>query len=223
MPGVAFLSGEILLGADGMQVHPRLRPLRLPHPRSPDTGAFERTAVVYVEIARQYRAPLGSRRIAKLAQRIRALPLVRDAHRLQLNFEAVESRRADWYALVASLRSQMPATQQLDVTALADWCMHEEFAPSGVDRVVPMLYSLGPFSPALARVLDGTSAFPAKACRDSIGVTADALLSLPPDLILGSDRLYVFESAPWDAQRYERLVRSLSELVRGVDGTAGEY
>ena len=179
--------------------------------------------MVYVEIARHYRSQLGPQRIAALVQRIRALPLVRDAQRLQLNFEAVESRRADWYALVAALRAQMPATQRLDVTALADWCMHEDFLPRSVDRVVPMLYSLGPVSPALSRVLDGTQPFPASICNASLGVTADTLMNVSYGLISRADRLYVFSSDAWQAQRYERLLHSLDEIDKAASETSPAF
>jgi hypothetical protein len=192
--GVAYLSGEILLRRDGVRVLPRVRPLRLPRD-------VERTAVIYLEVSRGFRERLDDEAVRRLAGRVRRLPLVRDADRVQLNFEAVQSRRPLWDALVAELRRQLPPTQALDVAVLADWCMDPRFAPAGVDRTVPMLYRLGPLSPALARVLDGTASFPAAACRDALGIATDELELAAPRALARARRVYLFSPGAWTAQR----------------------
>ena len=221
MPAVAYLAGEIIVRAPVIQLRPRTRTLRLPSQGHADRDLGERTAVVYVEFGRQHRRPLGDGEMVGLAASIRAMPLVRDAARLQLNFEAVQSRRPDWSALVAELRSQMPARQQLDVAVLADWCMDVEFAPAGVDRVVPMLYRLGRVSPALAQVLSGAERFPAAACGDSIGVSTDELAQVGRKLLLGAKRIYVFVPGAWRLPAYLDFMRSFDLIVaRPLPGDA---
>lgn len=196
--GVAYLSGEILLRRDGLRVQPRVRPLRLPR-------HVERTAVIYLEVAHAFRQVLGVDDVRRLAGQVRRLPLVRDADRVQLNFEAVHSRRPLWDALVAELRRQLPPTQALDVAVLADWCMERSFAPAGVDRVVPMLYRLGPPTPALSRVLEGAVPFPAAACRGAVGIATDELERVSPRLLAQSRWVYIFSASAWTAQSFDDL------------------
>jgi hypothetical protein len=196
--GVAYLSGEILLRPDGLRVQPRVRSLRLPR-------HVERTAVIYLEVSRGFRQVLDDDDVRRLAGRVRGLPLVRDADRVQLNFEAVQSRRPLWDALVAELRRQLPPAQALDVAVLADWCMDPAFAPAGVDRVVPMLYRLGPLSPALSRVLDGAAPFPAAACRDAVGIATDEPGLASPLLLSRARRVYIFSASPWTSRAFVDL------------------
>lgn len=203
---VAFLSGELLLQPSGLHVHPRLRPLRLP-------SDIERTAVAFVDVSRRHRRPLSAADIERLATRLRALPLMRDAERLQLNFEAVHSRRGEWQALVSALRRQMPAHQHLDAAVLADWCMDPAFAPADVERVVPMLYRLGPRSPALERVLSGAALFPSPACGDAIGIATDELERVALPLLARARWIYVFGPQTWTDARTARVQAHLAPVL----------
>ena len=211
--GVAYLSGEILLRRDGLRVQPRVRPLRLPRD-------VERTAVIYLEVSRAFRRVLDDDDVRRLAARVRRLPLVRDADRVQLNFEAVQSRRPLWDALVAELRRQMPPAQALDVAVLADWCMDPAFAPAGVDRVVPMLYRLGPLSPALSRVLDGAAPFPAAACRVAVGIATDEPHVVAPRVLAPARIVYIFSPGAWTAAGLREAEAAL--VAEPSIGPAGE-
>ena len=203
---VAYLSGELLLQPNGLRVHPRLRPLRLP-------SHIERTAVAFMDVSRRYHRPLTSADIERLARRLRALPLMRDAERVQLNFEAVHSRRGEWQALATELRRQMPAQQHLDAAVLADWCMDPAFAPTDVERVVPMLYRLGPRSPALQRILAGAARFPSRACGDALGIATDELDRVALPALAAARWIYVFGPQSWTDARTESVQAHLAPVL----------
>ncbi len=204
---VAYLSGELLLQSNGLRVNPRLRALRLP-------ADIERTAVAFVGASRRYRRPLSPADIERLAARLQALPLMRDAERIQLNFEAAHSRRGEWQALVSELRRQMPARQHLDAAVLADWCMDPTFAPRDVERVVPMLYRLGPPSPALERVLKGVASFPSPACGEAMGIATDELDLVALPALARARWIYVFGAQIWTDARTARVQAHLAPVLR---------
>ena len=187
---VAYLAGEILVRPGRVLVNPRRRPLRLP-------AGVTRIAVVYLDVARRVRAPLNDQDIALLARRVLSMPLVRDAERLQLNFEGAASRVPDWRRLMRALRVQMRASQTLETSVLASWCMDASFVAPQATRLVPMLFRLGSVDPPLQRVLRGVSAFPAAACRGSAGVALDELDLVSREFMAAVPVLYVFSGAPW--------------------------
>jgi hypothetical protein len=185
--GVAFLARTVCLRGGGVSVRPRLQPLRY-------TPGAVLMAVVRVEPQDSTLPPLAavSTAIAEAA----AIP---DVRALQVDFDATLSQRAYYRELLVDLRSRVPPSLPLSMTALTSWCERDGWiAGLPVVEAVPMLFRMGPgerpartFGPAL--------------CQSSAGVSVDEPLHEPPS----AARLYIFNPRPWTESSYRAALREV--------------
>lgn len=185
--GVAFLARTVCLGGGAVSVRPRLNPLRYP----PGTTLM---AVVRVEPRDSTLPPVeaASAAIAGAA----AIPGVRA---LQVDFDATLSQRLFYRNLLADLRTRVPQSTPLSMTALTSWCESDTWiAALPVAEAVPMLFRMGPGEhPART--------FRPPLCRSSAGVSLDEPLREPPS----AARLYIFNPRPWTAATYRAALREV--------------
>ena len=81
------------------------------------------------------------------------------------------------------------------MTALASWCDTEHWLQAApVDEIVPMLFRMGRDAAPLRRKLAAGGDFAEPRCRDAVGISLDAPVTVPPNR-----RVYVFNPLPWDA------------------------
>lgn len=185
--GVAFLACTVFLSGDTVALRPRLQPLRVP----PGTPLV---AVVRIE------SRLGAPATLSAAQRAQTVRAIAKAGRepgigaLQVDFDATASERAFYRGLLEDLRAQLPATTALSITALASWCMGDDWiAGLPVDDAVPMLFRMGADR---ARILDYLAEgrdFRPPVCRQSLGISTDEPLAHLP----AGRRLYIFRPRAW--------------------------
>jgi hypothetical protein len=197
--GVAYLARTLFLRGDSVVARPRLQPLSLP----PD--AF-RMAVVRVESDRFHPATLSSN------QRERAASLIADAGRLagvaavQVDFDARESERDFYRELLVDLRRRLPASVRLSMTALASWCMHDDWlSPLPVDEAVPMLFRMGADDHHVRLHLGAGGDFRPAASRLSLGVSTDE----PIDNLPRGRRLYIFHPRAWTEQSARKILQEV--------------
>ena len=198
--GVAFLARTLFLSGAEVLARPRLQPLRVP-------PATKLMAVVRIEVDR-LRPPELSLRQGELA----VAAIVDGGHlpeiaALQVDFDAAASQRVFYRALLQELRRRLPASMPLSMTALASWCLYDDWlADLTVDEVVPMVFRMGADQQRVRRYLD-TADFRDARCRQSLGIATDE----PPPMVRPQRRLYVFHPQPW---RPEALTRILEEAGR---------
>ena len=185
--GVAFLARTVCLREGAVSVRPRLQPLRYP------PGAVL-MAVVRVQPEDSGLPPVdaASAAIAEAA----AIPGVQA---LQVDFDATLSQRAYYRALLADVRSRIPKSMPLSMTALTSWCQSDGWiAGLPVVEAVPMLFRMG-------RGERPARTFRRALCQSSAGVSTDEPLREPP----AAARLYIFNPRPWTESTYRAALREV--------------
>jgi len=176
--GVAFLARTIILDGELVRVRPRLQPLRVPL-------NAKVTAVVRLEFAARELPPM---QLEELAHAIAASAKLPGVTTVQIDFDAMLSQRPLYRELLARVRRQLPAATRLTITALASWCLDDNWlAGLPIDNAVPMLFRMGAERDAVLRRLRRGD-FTTPICRTSVGVATDEPL---PQLPTGRE-VYVF-------------------------------
>jgi hypothetical protein len=185
--GVAFLAQTITVSGRTHIVSRRRQPLRV----DPGTTMI---AVTRIEAAGDV-AEADVHEIARaIADRAR-LPMVSG---IQIDFDARLSQRPVYRQLLHEVRGTMPAGMPLSMTALASWCLDDNWLDElPVDEAVPMLFRMGSAAPALRD--DWSARTIAPKCRGTAGVSLDE--PAPPRG--GIRRTYVFNPNAWSAPAIE--------------------
>ena len=183
--GIAFLARTVWVDGNNVSARARLQPLRF----NPGTPLM---AVVRIESAgRGLPAPEP---VVREIQEAAAPPGVRA---LQIDFDARQSERAWYAALLGDLRKTLPASMPLTITALESWCEQDGWIRHlPVADASPMLFRMG----AGERRPPGDFAVPL--CRSSIGIGTDEM----PARVPRGRRLYFFYPQAWNRQAYEAVV-----------------
>jgi hypothetical protein len=185
--GVAFLARTIYLRNDTLVERPRLQPLKVP------TGTTL-IAVVRIESARQAPPALSDRQRAELAGALALVSRQPDISALQIDFDATESERKFYRALLKDVRRRMPESMPLSITVLASWCIFDNWLDDlPIDEAVPMIFDMGVDQHRINNYLETGGDFRSPLCRSSVGISVDQ-----PAASLSSDRrFYLFNSQPW--------------------------
>lgn len=198
--GVAFLARSLRLEAGKVIVKPRLQPLSLPV--SPVL-----IAVARIETDRKKKPELSPAQVDESAREIVAMAALPNISAIQIDFDATASERPFYRALLANVRHRLPARMPLSITALASWCMDDDWiADLPIDEAVPMLFRMAADGKNIANRLDAGEDFPVSLCRRSYGISTD---ERRPKL-LAARRLYVFNPDAWT----ENSVRETLESSR---------
>src|SRR5262249_2668009 len=118
--GVAFLARTIYLRGGDVIVRPRLQPLSFP-----DGTAL--MAVARIESDRAASPALTADQLDKTASMIAALAQIPKVKAVQIDFDAAESERPFYRKLLLDLRRRLPGSTALSITALASWCVHDDW------------------------------------------------------------------------------------------------
>jgi hypothetical protein len=179
--GVAFLAQTITIAGRSHVVSHRRQALHV------DEGT-PMMAVTRIEAPGDV-AGVSTAAIAReIADRGR-LPMVTA---VQIDFDARASQRAMYRQLLHDVRAALPAQMPLSMTALASWCMDDDWLDElPVDEAVPMLFRMGPASAPIRQAWP--SRRPAEKCRGSIGVSLDE----PAPRGFRPPRVYVFNPQAW--------------------------
>jgi hypothetical protein len=198
--GVAFLARTLYLSGPDVIVRPRLQPLSVPR----ETKLI---AVVRIEADRLRPPDLSSQQREVAAAAIAAVSGLQGSGALQVDFDAAVSQRTFYRDVLWELRRQLPASMPLSMTALASWCIYDDWLTGlPVDEVVPMVFRMGADQHRVRRYLaDGD--FRAAPCRRSLGISTDE----PLPTSQATRRLYIFHPQPW---RPAALSSELEEVRR---------
>jgi hypothetical protein len=198
---VAFLAETIELTSDQVIVRPRLQPLKVP-----DGTRLIAVARLSTNV---HTAPTYSLRQNKaLAGNILRLRSIPGVSGIQIDFDAKRSERQFYRSLLTDLRSQLPDSISLSMTALASWCLGDPWVVDlPVDDAIPMLFRLGPDrSTVLSRLKEGKD-FSISLCRQSVGVSLDEAFPR----IDRKRRVYVFNPKPWTNLSFQNFMKEYGE------------
>ncbi len=164
--GVAYLAGTLHLTGDRVVMLPRLQPLIVPR----DAVVI---AVIRIEADRLPAPTMSPRQRADAARAIAHMARYSPAA-IQIDFDATRSQRRFYLDLLADLRSRLPPAMPLSITALASWCIYDDWiADLPVDEAVPMLFRMGADSAAIDEFLRRGGDFAPALGRYGVGVATD--------------------------------------------------
>jgi hypothetical protein len=187
--GVAFLARSVTWRGRDVTSTPRHQPLEAP----PGTAMI---AVVRLEALAP---PLPD--AEAILQEILTVEHLPRLAAVQIDFDAKESERRWYAALLQQLRGRLQPSTPLTITALASWCLGDPWIRSlPVIDAVPMMFRMGLADPR--EVLD----YSLDVCRSSVGVSTDEIAPVVPH----GRRLFIFHPGPWTADAY----RGAMQLVR---------
>ena len=129
---------------------------------------------------------------------------------LQIDFDAKDSERNFYGSVLRELRSRMPATVPLSMTALVSWCLEDRWLSAAglegqVDEAVPMLFRMGSEAGSVRARLSRREPFEEPLAQTSYGLSTDE----PLPRLRGGRRCYVFCPGPWTAAAWDRISRAL--------------
>jgi len=198
--GIAFLARTLYLSGSDVIIRPRLQTFSAP----PDAQLM---AVVRMASDRWRPPDLSASQREMVTAAIAEVGTLSGIQALQVDFDATVSQRAFYRDVLQQLRRQLPASMPLSITALASWCIFDDWlAGLPVDEVVPMVFRMGADQHRVRRYL-AQDDFRAAACRHSLGIATDEPL---PTLRPGR-RLYMFHPHAW---RLEAMTSFLEEVGR---------
>jgi Protein of unknown function (DUF3142) len=196
--GVAFLTQTLSLSGPDVIIRPRLQPLRVP-------SATKLMAVTRIEVDRLRPPDLSMRQRESAAAAIADIGHLPAMTALQVDFDAAVSHRPFYRHLLQDLRRRLPASLALSITALASWCMYDDWLGGlPVDEVVPMVFRMGADQHRVRRDL-AEDDFRVAHCRKSLGISTDE----PLPTVRPMRRLYVFHPQSWRPE-------ALSSILEGV-------
>jgi hypothetical protein len=127
---------------------------------------------------------------------------------IQIDFDATRSQRAFYRDLLADLRGRLPDSIPLSITALASWCIYDDWiADLPVDEAVPMLFRMGADSEEVAAYLRRGGDFAPAISRSSVGIAVDEPAIAAP----AGRRVYVFSPHAWTR---EEAAKVMAEVVK---------
>ena len=196
---VAFLAESIYLDHQP-SLRPRLQPLSV----GPDTPLI---AVVRLEVTPQTPREFENAYTGEVASwiaNVAALPQVRG---VQIDFDATQSQRPFYRALLNDVRSELPRAVPLSITALGSWCLGDDWLQGlPIDEAVPMLFRMGKDRQNIRRALAAGNDVREPLCRSSVGLSTDEPW---PELARGR-RVYVFNPRRWTETSFEAVQRKLT-------------
>jgi hypothetical protein len=183
---IAFLAKTIRLRSTETLVKPRLQPLKY----APGTAL---TAVVRIESEQPALSPEQLEATLSAFDSLTRLP---EVGAIQVDFDAGVSERAFYRELLTALRRRTPMEKRISITALASWCMHDDWLMGlPVDEAVPMLFRMGVERDEVRRFVASGKPFRSGLCQGSIGVSTDE--PFLHGVGRGVERIYIFNPQPW--------------------------
>lgn len=197
---VAFLAKSILLTSDSVVVRPRLQSLKL-------AEGTKVIAVTRIETDRDHKPNLSASQRDATTRAVVDMASLSKVSEIQIDFDATSSERSFYRELITHVRQRLPAHTRLSITALASWCMFDDWISDlPIDEAVPMLFRMAGDGKQILTRLNAGDDFNAKPCRQSYGISLD---EERPKLI-PSRRLFVFNPDAWT----EESMRKISELTQ---------
>jgi Protein of unknown function (DUF3142) len=199
--GVAFLAKTIYLTGERVLTRPRLQPVSFPEGAS-------LIAVVRIESDPANAPALTPDQREQTVAAIAELARNKSFAAVQIDYDARQSEREFYRNLLNDLRSRLPDSTKLSITALASWCIGDNWLDDlPIDEAVPMLFRMGADSHTVSEFLRSGRDFSAEPSRHSLGISTDEpLANLPP-----GRRVYVFNPHSWTKEEVTKTVEEVKQ------------
>jgi hypothetical protein len=115
---------------------------------------------------------------------------------IQIDFDARESQRAWYAALLREVRADLPQSMPLAITSLVSWCDRDDWIQGlPVDDATPMMFRMGTGVVAPPDFL-------VPVCKGSVGVSTDEL----PARVPNGRRIFFFHPGRWTPMTYQAVM-----------------
>jgi hypothetical protein len=190
---VALQVGFVEIAGDNVRARGRRFPLTAVRPPE--------TLLVHVQIDHGRPLAWTPALRARVAAAVRHYASAMPAGRVQLDFEVRESERPVLLDVLRDLRRALPSGTLLSMTALASWCMYEDWlSDAPVDEIVPMLFRMQKGGEAIAKTLAEGGDFRHPRCRAALAISTDSpILRAPP-----GRRVYLFNPRSWTSDAFRK-------------------
>jgi hypothetical protein len=209
--GVAYLACHVFLEGENVKWQSRNQPLKVP-------AHTVVVPTVRIDVVRKEKPALSQQQIEKVVRLIKKAAGAPNAAQVQIDFDALESERGFYRSLLEQLRKALPATMPISITALASWCLFDNWIKDlPIDESVPMMFSLGRERDKVLRYFRSQHDFIEERAKRSLGLsledTAVNELMIPITRKRKIPvRVYVFTRTAWTAKKLQAVNSMLSKL-----------
>jgi len=196
--GVAFLSRTIEIKGEQVHILPRLQPLKVPE------GTYL-IAVARLSTSREERPQFSPEVLSRVVTAILEMASIRGISGIQIDFDARVSERVFYNQLIHELRSKVPNSIAISITALASWCIHDYWISElPVDDAIPMLFRMGAEKDWIFQFVGEGRDFKPM-CRKSVGISTDESY---PEIPRGC-RVFIFNPNPWSEKDLKKVMEGI--------------
>jgi hypothetical protein len=196
--GVAFLSQTLYLRGEKVVARPRMQPLNVP-------AGTTLIAVTRIESDRSAPPSLSQEQMIRALSEIAQLARLPHVVAVQVDFDATRSERNFYRDLLLALRSELPDSTGLSITALASWCKRDDWLSDlPLDEAVPMLFRMGLERRQILSQLASGENFNSTPCGSSSGISIDEPLSYVP----AGQHLYIFNPKSWTQTDVQKVMEN---------------
>jgi hypothetical protein len=211
--GVAYLAATLRIVGDRVIVVPRMQPLMVPK-------NVELISVIRIEVDEHQRTELTDRCAQQTSNSICKFANLPRTRAVQVDFDARQDERDFYRRLLSYLRTALPASQPISITALASWCMCDNWMQRlPIDESVPMFFSMGPETHNVLADVELGRRFGDRRCDLSLGLSLDEpgvnAVALPAARRRNLEqpiRLYIFSSKKWSGKSIQRALQLAKQL-----------
>ena len=196
---VALLAQTIELNGDKVEVKLRRQPLKVP----PESKMI---AVTRIETNKNGdKVALSDLQREEILRLLLATLELKNVSEIQLDFDVTVSEREFYRKLLQELRPKLPKNIVLSITALASWCLSDNWIRSlPVDEAVPMAFDMGADDKTIRDFLATGEDWQEPLCRNSYGISINEPLKIK---FKPNRKIYVFTSNPngWKKSDLDRI------------------
>lgn len=201
---VAYLSASINLSEKGIEYVPRQQPLRV-YSKQVVTSVIRINDFSNGKLATSSSIPEIKKGILKACQEKDTVS------NCQIDFDATESQHNFYLELLREIRTDLPRTTQLSITALFSWCYGDDWLKDApLDDIVPMYYRLGKDEKSVNSSLENGKIELFSYCSKSIGLADDE--PWPPEKYLRNKEVYIFVNRAYTQDSWDNIMKRIETI-----------
>jgi hypothetical protein len=201
---VAFFAGSIIFSNSEVNIKPRLQPLSV----KPGTPMIP---VIRIDNLNE-NTQLNNGQISKALEFIIKTCSQDKISGCQIDFDAKNSEINLYQNLIIRVKSEIPKSVPLSITALVSWCDNNSWLDSlPIEEAVPMFFRLGLDEYLIKSDSVGESFMKAKNCQKSVGISVDE--DLPRAKYLKNRTIYIFNPEPWTTDSFFNIIKIIKAKI----------
>lgn len=208
---VAYLACQLIVSGESLSCRWRDQPLRVAE------GSVV-IPTVRIDVLHNKNPVLSDALLKKIADIVLKAARAPKAGMVQIDFDALETERDFYRRLLTVVRSELPETMPISITALASWCLFDNWIKElPVAETVPMMFSLGRDREKVLRHFRSGRDFMDPQSRGSLGLSLDdseVIAVMIPHTRRRKIpvRVYLFSKTAWTEQKIRKARALLDQL-----------